>query len=265
VCQGKCPNGAVCIDDADCSNDGLTMPKGACKIDPGQKCYVGSIKVDSCSGKCGSYAEGAACQCDDQCESWNDCCVDYKALCDKTLNPMKSQCDKGGGNGDAGATDAGSTDAGSTDAGTQDTGPLDAGVVDSGAKDAGSKDSGPSDAGQPDVAPNDTAPVDQGAADMAKQDNAGQSDHGAQADQGAQPDNGDSKTAGADSAVAADGGPPPIDSGAADSQGGFAFATAAPQPKGCQAGTGGSAGGLSLMLCLLLLAWRRRERVPVAL
>ena len=109
VCHGKCANGAACIDDADCSTDGINVPKGGCKIDPKQKCYAGNVKPNSCVNKCGSYDKNAPCQCDDQCSDYNDCCSDYKELCDKGGNPMNAQCDKDAGSTDAGAKDSGCT------------------------------------------------------------------------------------------------------------------------------------------------------------
>ena len=127
ICKGTCANGGACTDDADCSADGVDVKQGACAYNANQACYVGSVQSKSCAGKCGSYAEGAACQCDDQCSQYGDCCADYKELCPTGGNDgLQVQCDEDGGpTPDAGPSDAGWPDTGGPQ---EDTG---------GAKDAG--------------------------------------------------------------------------------------------------------------------------------
>ena len=36
----------------------------------------------SCTDSCGGQSTTGACWCDDQCESFGDCCVDYRPICD---------------------------------------------------------------------------------------------------------------------------------------------------------------------------------------
>ncbi len=71
----------------------------------------------SCVGRCGEYDSNAACNCDAECASYQDCCADYAAVCGGDTG---TSADTGAGS-DAGlSTDAG----GYADAGAQaDAGP----------------------------------------------------------------------------------------------------------------------------------------------
>ncbi len=286
ICKGKCASGAICTDDADCSSDGLKVTKGACKVDPNQTCYTGAIKPNSCADKCGNYKEGAACQCDDQCASYKDCCSDYKELCVKGSDPMSSQCDK-----DAGGSDAGPTDTGAKDAGCQpqcqgqtcgDDGCggacgtcTDGKVCGAEGQCVGGSDAGPADQGSPDLPPEDIAVPDDQSGGSADQNGGAADQNGGAADQTSdaadQTSGVDGKTGdddgqagGTDSAQVADvsgandGGQPPIGASDGGDNQAVPMAHMTGRSSTCQAGGPQPAGGLSMLLCLLLLAWRRR-------
>ena len=78
---------AQCAGQAGCFGGGTTQPVcGNGQCEPGesqQNCPkdCGGGNTGSCKGQCGKFIEGSSCQCDDQCQQYNDCCGDYKELC----------------------------------------------------------------------------------------------------------------------------------------------------------------------------------------
>lgn len=64
-CPKDCPPEVVC-GDGECA-DGESCP--------------GDCDPPTCKDICATYVEGAACQCDNQCIGFGDCCGDYGALC----------------------------------------------------------------------------------------------------------------------------------------------------------------------------------------
>lgn len=73
--NGSCP--------ADCKPAGPVCGDGKCDatettVDCPADC-PGS--AESCVGKCGQYTQGAACQCDKDCDQYNDCCADLAKVC----------------------------------------------------------------------------------------------------------------------------------------------------------------------------------------
>jgi uncharacterized protein (TIGR03382 family) len=63
ICAGKCGNGKACNDDADCSLDGVTVPTGACSIDPGQGCYGQSGGTGGTDDACQGVSYEGQCNC----------------------------------------------------------------------------------------------------------------------------------------------------------------------------------------------------------
>ncbi|MCO4761980.1 MAG: hypothetical protein KC502_10780 [Myxococcales bacterium] len=165
----------ACKDDADCNKFVKCINSGAEKceeklgfskevsekvgklFDALQKCGYAACTDptgDSCKDRCGKYDKAKACQCDDGCGDFKDCCSDYEKLCggsackpectgkacgddgcggkcgtcDATSTcSATNQCVPTGGSADAGSSaDTGTsttTDAGTaTDAGTGGTG-----------------------------------------------------------------------------------------------------------------------------------------------
>ena len=116
ICKGQCPCNRVCpvYPTPYCPSGKLTLgekmadgcigpqkcvPK-MCAIYPRPYCPIGKAipgekMADGCTGppkcttntfgschdSCGSMSKTGTCQCDKQCESLNDCCVDYKTEC----------------------------------------------------------------------------------------------------------------------------------------------------------------------------------------
>lgn len=86
-----CASDAACVAAATCWNDGGSMMNcaksnaTALKLGAVIQCIQTSCAnvatQSSCQGKCGSFVQGAACNCDTQCKKYNDCCPDYASVC----------------------------------------------------------------------------------------------------------------------------------------------------------------------------------------
>lgn len=77
ACPADCDAPVVCGDSA-------CAPGESCEADCGPT---------SCTGICGTYADGAACQCDAQCVGFGDCCGDYGPLCTPAPSCGDAVCD----------------------------------------------------------------------------------------------------------------------------------------------------------------------------
>jgi len=52
-----------------------------CSIDGGVTADGGIPCNETCDGRCGTYDQSESCQCDSYCQTYNDCCIDYVAIC----------------------------------------------------------------------------------------------------------------------------------------------------------------------------------------
>ena len=54
-------------------------------------CGGGGEPGDSCEGRCGQFDPNAACQCDDACTQFGDCCGDFEEICQGQPDPNSCQ------------------------------------------------------------------------------------------------------------------------------------------------------------------------------
>lgn len=84
---------------------------GRCgSLDPSQACqcnddcvnfgdccpdYTSLCVIDrgSCADRCGNYDPTKSCQCNDDCMNWDDCCADYQDLCSGLVESCDGRCD----------------------------------------------------------------------------------------------------------------------------------------------------------------------------
>ncbi len=100
----NCQCHEFCVDDQSCCTDYTTLCSGG-----GGDADAGTVEDTdggggggSCVGKCGQYDGDAACQCDNNCESFGDCCADKPQVCSGGDDADASETQE---DGDAGAPD----------------------------------------------------------------------------------------------------------------------------------------------------------------
>ncbi len=206
ICKGACPSGKSCTDDADCSPDNLTVPAGACVLDPKQGCYgqpaggggtlgsgpCGTTSFEGqCVGKQLSYCDGTVkTQACSGCCAWDGGNQFYNCLSGVACTSCQNECSPGQAGCSGEATHAwtcvdvagcwkrqysfcakgcagGVCAGGGGMAGQCPTTP-DAGPTDAGGDGSGVPDAGPADAAVVDViAPPDVAVVDSSGPEIA--------------------------------------------------------------------------------------------------
>ncbi|MBM4345169.1 MAG: agmatine deiminase family protein [Deltaproteobacteria bacterium] len=122
ICKGTCPGGKACTDDADCSADGVSVPGGACLIDPKQGCYgqpagggsnpgsgpCGTTSFEGiCAGKQLSYCDGTLkTQACGGCCGWDAANQFYNCLSGPACSGCQNECMPGQGGCSSEATHA---------------------------------------------------------------------------------------------------------------------------------------------------------------
>ncbi len=122
ICKGVCPSGKACTDDADCSADNVSVPAGACALDPKQGCYgqpasggpppgsgpCGTTSFEGmCSGKQLSYCDGTVkSQACSGCCGWDSANEFYNCLSGAACGGCVAECSPGQGGCSAQATHA---------------------------------------------------------------------------------------------------------------------------------------------------------------
>ena len=86
-CEPDCA-GKTCGADNGCG--------GICGCDAGEKCVNDACVVtgQGCAGLCGLFVSGAACQCNDKCFEFGDCCEDICDVCEGTFAAQCVACEE---------------------------------------------------------------------------------------------------------------------------------------------------------------------------